>query len=719
MNLEPRDRNGSLLDGHWDMALEPANETGESQSPRKKSLRYFFRKLYLRSFRFVGRIYIGTVVTTQAALAVPLLFLHLRRRSVLRFRLLRELATSITASAFNISIARRVYAHSFISEPVNMRIMATFDPMLAEEWSNRSNNDLVSETPLDIQIIVRAASLLKWSGYLKAARLLYIYLLRLRSGSAVACIELADLTLLAANWEWELLQYRKQQSWIDITEVFPGLRGNALCPRSDPIANIRRAAYFLKRLSQLSSSQKMKASASMLCLRLKQCAEWNPRYVAVLDEIGLPDFRPDADLPYAIGHIQAIARDRSINNQSDSSYSALQRIQIESRYRRRSRSWCYPRPTRIDPARRNKYLRSLEVVPLQDLADKLKQPVLTMPSQNRQRYRIRIATRGLVKDFHVDRNLPRTISCDCDNVVDIGYGMMVVDDRFLAIDTKHVPHSQAQLFCPAIWHISTNEALVELDRTAESFNNELIYPVIGHNNYYHWLIETIGDLAAELESGSQPGLTTYRNLSGYQRDMLALFFPEQQIAEQLPPYPQQYRMKRARLMSRHARDQIPRIEGIAAIRKRAEAYLSSFRSFSPDTKRVYLYRKGTKRLDLANSQDVLQYMARRGFAVVDSGSLSIDEQINLFSSCDVVAGVGGAALANVAFCRPGTKILVFGPETGAFDTFGALSHAAQCPFWLCLGQVKCLIVDPHLVWTQQEFSMNLDDIDMCLEEMGI
>jgi capsular polysaccharide biosynthesis protein len=60
---------------------------------------------------------------------------------------------------------------------------------------------------------------------------------------------------------------------------------------------------------------------------------------------------------------------------------------------------------------------------------------------------------------------------------------------------------------------------------------------------------------------------------------------------------------------------------------------------------------------------LLKVLAPFGFDVIDPGELSFREQVELFSQASVVIAPHGAALANLVFCRPATRILeIFSPR---------------------------------------------------------
>jgi capsular polysaccharide biosynthesis protein len=60
--------------------------------------------------------------------------------------------------------------------------------------------------------------------------------------------------------------------------------------------------------------------------------------------------------------------------------------------------------------------------------------------------------------------------------------------------------------------------------------------------------------------------------------------------------------------------------------------------------------------------ELFQQLSKRGFAMVDPGQLSVQEQIDHFAAARVVVAPHGAALANLVFCRPGVRVLeLFAP----------------------------------------------------------
>ena len=94
---------------------------------------------------------------------------------------------------------------------------------------------------------------------------------------------------------------------------------------------------------------------------------------------------------------------------------------------------------------------------------------------------------------------------------------------------------------------------------------------------------------------------------------------------------------------------------------------------SGPARRLYVTRGGTPRRPLLNEPDVLDAMHPFGFEVIDCASLSVAGQRALFSQAEIVVAPHGAGLVNMAWARPGTKLVEFMPR----------GHANPCFMDLC------------------------------------
>lgn len=65
---------------------------------------------------------------------------------------------------------------------------------------------------------------------------------------------------------------------------------------------------------------------------------------------------------------------------------------------------------------------------------------------------------------------------------------------------------------------------------------------------------------------------------------------------------------------------------------------------------------------LVNEAALCERLQAMGYRIVDPGAMSLEAQIALFSGADDVIGVIGAAMTNIVFCRPGTRITMLVPS---------------------------------------------------------
>jgi capsular polysaccharide biosynthesis protein len=79
-------------------------------------------------------------------------------------------------------------------------------------------------------------------------------------------------------------------------------------------------------------------------------------------------------------------------------------------------------------------------------------------------------------------------------------------------------------------------------------------------------------------------------------------------------------------------------------------------------KRFYVQRVGAAR-GIVNDAEVVQFFQARGWAVVDTQQLTMAQQIQLFAKAEEICALHGAALTNLLWCRPGTKVLELVADT--------------------------------------------------------
>ena len=91
---------------------------------------------------------------------------------------------------------------------------------------------------------------------------------------------------------------------------------------------------------------------------------------------------------------------------------------------------------------------------------------------------------------------------------------------------------------------------------------------------------------------------------------------------------------------------------------------------APGKRRIYISRQRTRYRRIVNEADVERVMHDFGFQTYFAEDLSFREQVELMSEADIIASPSGAALTNILFAPPGTKILVMVEPVRSACSFG-------------------------------------------------
>jgi hypothetical protein len=73
--------------------------------------------------------------------------------------------------------------------------------------------------------------------------------------------------------------------------------------------------------------------------------------------------------------------------------------------------------------------------------------------------------------------------------------------------------------------------------------------------------------------------------------------------------------------------------------------------------RIYLSREKARRRRVTNEDELWPWLQSRGFVKISCEDLTWSEQIAVFRHAKVIVSAHGAALANLVFCGPGTKVV--------------------------------------------------------------
>ena len=74
-------------------------------------------------------------------------------------------------------------------------------------------------------------------------------------------------------------------------------------------------------------------------------------------------------------------------------------------------------------------------------------------------------------------------------------------------------------------------------------------------------------------------------------------------------------------------------------------------------KKIYIHRESSNGRNIFNEEEVYSLLDSLGFVKVELENFTIQDQAAIFNAADVIISPHGASLANLIFCRKGTKVI--------------------------------------------------------------
>jgi len=201
----------------------------------------------------------------------------------------------------------------------------------------------------------------------------------------------------------------------------------------------------------------------------------------------------------------------------------------------------------------------------------------------------------------------------------------------------------------------------------------LILAATGGESYYHWMMDVLPRFELAKKNGFKLESFDHFVVNGVRK-------PFQQETLQALGIPLEKcrvfgKRKTAYLCEEAVLPSMPGPMGLPP--PEIVEFLRSSFSAGPDKGAGLLFvgrGKGDRR-PLVEAEKIWAGLQKLGFAQIDPEKMSVAEQARAFGSARVVVGAHGAALANLAFCRPGTHVI---------ELFSPL-YVNPCYRKLCLG----------------------------------
>ncbi|MBF4244678.1 glycosyltransferase family 61 protein [Vibrio anguillarum] len=132
-------------------------------------------------------------------------------------------------------------------------------------------------------------------------------------------------------------------------------------------------------------------------------------------------------------------------------------------------------------------------------------------------------------------------------------------------------------------------------------------------------------------------------------------------------------------------------------------------------RKIYLQRPNDRLRKIANIIEVERVLYKQNFEFVNTGSLSFEEQYQLFSEADIVLGVSGASFTNLLFMKPNSKAVILSPSAQCtnYYIFQPLADVSEVELVHLLSKP-----DDDSNSLHGDASVNLEELELFLSEMS-
>ncbi|MDP1651250.1 MAG: glycosyltransferase family 61 protein [Rhodocyclaceae bacterium] len=133
--------------------------------------------------------------------------------------------------------------------------------------------------------------------------------------------------------------------------------------------------------------------------------------------------------------------------------------------------------------------------------------------------------------------------------------------------------------------------------------------------------------------------------------------------------------------------------------------------------RIYIKRNSSYRR-LLNEPEIEELLSEHGFDTVDTGELTIEEQIGIFAHCELIVGPSGAALTNMLWCCPETRVVILHSDHPfkKYPYWNALARACELRITYLAGPRAHNITD--MFEAHDDFSINPEELRQVLLVMA-
>lgn len=131
-------------------------------------------------------------------------------------------------------------------------------------------------------------------------------------------------------------------------------------------------------------------------------------------------------------------------------------------------------------------------------------------------------------------------------------------------------------------------------------------------------------------------------------------------------------------------------------------------------RKIFISRKNTSISRIQNELEVIELFKNAGYEIVCTEELSLQEQIEMFSTSTCIVGATGAALTNMIYCNPGAVFGCIIPRKYGFCIYSSIAHMVGC---------KILFLDAEVTKTGgaiyiEQYKVDLDTCQRYIRELN-
>lgn len=219
----------------------------------------------------------------------------------------------------------------------------------------------------------------------------------------------------------------------------------------------------------------------------------------------------------------------------------------------------------------------------------------------------------------------------------------------------------------------------------------------GSHHYFHWVFDALPRLNLLWRSGIEIDQYLIDQRASFHREYLDLLgIPQEKITTV---------KKNTHLQAEELI--VPSFPGTTGcvtqqsclfLQKKILAPLSE--NFSKnDSRRIYISRAKAEKRRVLNEKEVMERLRLYGFQCIVLEDLSVMEQVTCFASAEIIVAPHGAGLANLVYCKKGTKVIEFFSPNYVNPCYCGLSGTMGLTYAYLIGEGQRPLEskDPHKV----------------------